>query len=68
MKKSGLLLMFIGAVMIAILMFAKLPIDFGLWIVLYLIGMVVAGSGIVVLLIYLAKGIKADKVKKNDLN
>lgn len=58
--------MFIGAVMLAIFMFADLTMDFGLWITGFLISMVVAITGIVMLIIYLAKGIKADKATKND--
>ncbi|WP_419959997.1 hypothetical protein [Psychrobacillus sp. BM2] len=66
MKIPGAVLMFIGAVMLAIFMFADLTMDFGLWITGFLISMVVAITGTVMLIIYLAKGIKADKATKND--
>ena len=68
MKILGAVLMFIGAVMLAIFMFADLTMNFGFWITGFLISMVIAGSGTVMLIIYLAKGIKADKTTKNDFN
>jgi len=58
--------MFIGAIMLAIFMFADLTMDFGLWITGFLISLLIAVSGTVTLIIYLAKGIKADKNFKND--
>lgn len=58
--------MFIGAIMLAIFMLADLTMDFSLWITGFLISMLVAVSGTVMLIIYLAKGIKADKISKND--
>ena len=58
--------MFIGAVMLAIFMFVDLKVDFGLWIIGFLISMIVAASGAVTLIFYLAKGIKADKASNND--
>lgn len=58
--------MFIGAIMLAIFMFADLTMDFGLWITGFLISLIIAVSGTVTLIIYLAKGIKADKNFKND--
>ena len=66
MKKIGVVLMFIGAVMLAIFMFVDLKVDFGLWIIGFLISMIIAASGAVTLIFYLAKGIKADKASKND--
>lgn len=66
MKRTGTVLMFIGAVLLGIFMFADLTMDFGLWITGFLISMVVAISGTVMLIIYLARGIKADKASKND--
>ena len=66
MKTIGAVLMFIGAVMLAIFMFVDLTMDFGLWIIGFLISMIVAASGAVTLIFYLAKGIKADKASKND--
>ncbi|PZX04637.1 hypothetical protein C7437_104149 [Psychrobacillus insolitus] len=66
MKKIGVVLMFIGAVMLATFMFVDLKVDFGLWITGFLISMIVAASGAVTLIFYLAKGIKADKASNND--
>lgn len=66
MKRTGTVLMFIGAVMLGIFMFADLRMDFNLWITGFLLSMVVAISGTVMLIIYLARGIKADKASKND--
>ncbi|MEK5217179.1 hypothetical protein [Psychrobacillus sp. FSL H8-0487] len=66
MKRTGTVLMFIGAVMLGIFMFADLTMDFALWITGFLVSMVVAISGTVMLIIYLARGIKADKASKND--
>ncbi|MEK3954968.1 hypothetical protein [Psychrobacillus sp. FSL K6-1464] len=66
MKRTGTVLMFIGAVLLGIFMFADLTMDFGLWITGFLISMVVAISGTVMLIIYLARGIKAEKASKND--
>ncbi|WP_277587034.1 hypothetical protein [Psychrobacillus antarcticus] len=66
MKVTGTVLMFIGAVMLAIFMFADLTMNFGLWITGFLISMLAAISGTVTLIIYLAKGIKSDKASKND--
>ncbi|MER2078898.1 hypothetical protein [Psychrobacillus psychrotolerans] len=66
MKRTGTVLMFIGAVMLGIFMFADLRMDFNLWIIGFLVSMVVAISGTVMLIIYLARGIKADKASKND--
>jgi uncharacterized protein (DUF983 family) len=66
LKIIGAVLMFIGAVMLAIFMFVDLTMDFGLWIIGFLISMIIAASGAVTLIFYLAKGIKADKASKND--
>jgi len=66
LKRTGAVLMFIGAAMLGIFMFADLTMDFGLWITGFLISMVIAVSGTVILIIYLARGIKADKASKND--
>ncbi|MEK5148443.1 hypothetical protein MKX53_15715 [Psychrobacillus sp. FSL K6-4615] len=66
MKRTGTVLMFIGAVMLGIFMFADLTMDFNLWITGFLLSMVVAISGTVMLIIYLARGTKADKASKND--
>lgn len=66
LKRTGTVLMFIGAVMLGIFMFADLTMDFDLWIIGFLVSIVIAISGTVMLIIYLARGIKADKASKND--
>jgi len=66
MKRTGAVLMFIGAVMLGIFLFADLTMDFGLWLTGFLISMIIAVTGTVMLIIYLARGIKADKATKND--
>ncbi|MET0960028.1 MAG: hypothetical protein ABWX58_06845 [Psychrobacillus psychrotolerans] len=66
LKRTGTVLMFIGAVMLGIFMFANLTMDFSLWVTGFLVSMVVAISGTVMLIIYFARGIKADKASKND--
>ena len=66
MKITGAVLMFIGAVMLAIFIFADLSMDFGLWVTGFSISTLVAVLGTVTLIIYLAKSIKADKTSKTD--
>ena len=65
MKTRGIVLMFIGAVMLAFFMYVNIPMSFGLWVTGFLISMLVAASGAVMLIVYLAKGIKADKRKNS---
>ena len=65
MKTRGIVLMFIGAVMLAFFMYVNIPMSFGLWITGFVISMLVAASGAVMLIVYLAKGIKADKRKNS---
>ena len=61
MKTRGIVLMFIGAVMLAFFMYVNIPMNFGLWLTGFLISMLIAASGAVMLIVYLAKGIKEDK-------
>jgi len=63
MKTRGIALMFIGAVMLAFFMYAKIPMNFGLWLTGFLMSMLIAASGAVMLIVYLAKGIKAEKME-----
>ena len=58
--------MFIGAVMLAVFMYVDMQISFGLWLTGFIISMLVAGSGAITMIVYLAKGIKADKLRKNE--
>ena len=62
MKTRGMALMFIGAVMLAFFMYVNIPMNFGLWLTGFLISMLIAASGAVMLIVYLAKGIKAEKM------
>ena len=62
MKTRGIALMFIGAVMLAFFMYVNIPMNFGLWLTGFLISMLIAASGAVMLIVYLAKGIKAEKM------
>ena len=66
LKNTGITLMFIGAVMLAIFLYVDMQISFGLWLTGFLISMLVAGTGAITMIVYLAKGIKADKLRKND--
>lgn len=63
MGKKGTLTMFIGAVIIAVLMFIDLPLNFGVWATLFIIGMIVAASGAIMSIASLSRKIKEDKVK-----
>jgi uncharacterized protein (DUF983 family) len=67
MKKTGIMMMFIGAVMLAIFMYVDLKLTFGLWLTGFIISMLIAGAGAVTLIIYLAKGIRDEKITKDDL-
>lgn len=61
MNKPGVLLMFLGAVLIALLLFINFPISFGVWVTLFIVSMVIAGIGTVLSIIELGKKIKADQ-------
>ena len=63
MKTRGIVLMFIGALMLAFFMYVNIPMSFALWMTGFIIGMLVAATGAVMLMIYLAKGIKEDQRK-----
>lgn len=53
--------MFIGAVLIALLLFINFPISFSVWVTLFIVSMVIAGSGTVLSIVELGKKIKADQ-------
>lgn len=61
MNKPGVLLMFLGAVLIALLLFINFPISFGIWVTLFIVSMVIAGIGTVLSIVELGKKIKADQ-------
>ena len=53
--------MFIGIILIAIFMLADIPMSFPFWLTGFIISMLVSCTGIVLLIINLAKAIKAEK-------
>ncbi len=57
-------MMFVGAIMIAICLFVNLPVSFGVWLVLFLFSMFIAGAGAVLAIIELAKSIKEEAESK----
>jgi hypothetical protein len=65
LKNWGLLLMFIGIVMIAIFTLADIQLSFTAWLIGFLLSLVVSGAGIIMLIVYLFKEIKAEKQSKN---
>jgi VIT1/CCC1 family predicted Fe2+/Mn2+ transporter len=60
--KPGVLLMFLGAILIAILLFVNLK--FTLWVTLFLASIAIAAVGAVLAIIDLAKKIKQEKMNK----
>ena len=60
--KPGVLLMFLGAILMAILLFVNLK--FTLWVTLFLASIAVAAVGAVLAIIDLAKKIKQEKMDK----
>ena len=66
MKKLGLLLLFIGIILIAIFMLTDIQMSFNFWLTGFLISMLVSAAGMVLLIIDLAKAIKAEKLAKKN--
>ena len=64
LKKLGLWLMFIGIILIAIFMLSDIQMSIQFWITGFIISMLVSCAGIVLLIIDLAKAIKAEKNRK----
>lgn len=64
MKKLGLLLMFIGIVLIAIFTLTNIQMSFNFWLIGFLISLLVSGAGIVLLIVDLAKAIREEKLSK----
>lgn len=64
LKKLGLLLMFIGIILIAIFMLSDIQMSIQFWLTGFIISMLVSCAGIVLLIIDLAKAIKAEKNQK----
>lgn len=64
MKKLGLLLMFIGIVLIAIFTLSNIQMTIEFWLIGFLISLFVSFVGIVLLIIDLAKAIKTENKLK----
>ena len=60
--KPGVLLMFLGAILIAVLLFVNLK--FTIWVTLFLASIAIAAVGAVLSIIELAKKIKQEKLNK----
>ena len=64
MGKPGILTMFLGAVLIAIVLLIDLNISFTTWLILFLISIIVAVIGTIMSIVELAKKIKAEQAEK----
>ncbi|CAM5195035.1 putative protein OS=Ureibacillus acetophenoni OX=614649 GN=SAMN05877842_105163 PE=4 SV=1 [Ureibacillus acetophenoni] len=64
MKKLGLLFLFIGIVLTSIFMFFEFGMTFEVWLIGFLISMAVSATGFVLLIIDLARAIKAENRSK----
>ena len=64
MGKPGVLTMFLGAVLIAIVLLIDLNISFTTWLILFLISIIVAVIGTIMSIVELAKKIKAEQAEK----
>ncbi len=64
MGKPGILTMFLGAVLIAILLLIDINISFNTWLILFLISIVVAAIGTIMSIVELAKKIKEEQAQK----
>lgn len=60
MDRRGMLLMFIGAIFIAVTLFINLPVSLLVWTVLFVVGLLIAATGTIMCIVTLAKSIKAD--------
>ena len=60
--KPGVLLMFLGAILIAVLLFVNLK--FTIWVTLFLASIAIAAVGAVLSILELAKKIKQEKLNK----
>ena len=64
MGKPGILTMFLGAVLIALVLLIDLNISFNTWLILFLISIAVAAIGTIMSMVELFKKIKAENVEK----
>lgn len=60
MDRRGMLLMFIGAILLAVLLLMNLPISFTVWISLFIPTLLIAATGTIICIVSLGKSIKAD--------
>ena len=64
MGKPGILTMFLGAVLIALVLLIDLNISFNTWLLLFLISIAVAAIGTIMSMVELFKRIKAENAEK----
>ena len=64
MGKPGVLIMFLGAVLIALVLLIDLNISFNTWLILFLISVAVATIGTIMSIVELAKKIKEEQAEK----
>ena len=64
MGKPGILTMFLGAVLIALVLLIDLNISFNTWLILFLISIAVAVIGTIMSMVELFKKIKAENAEK----
>ena len=64
MGKPGILTMFLGAVLIALVLLIDLNISFNTWLFLFLISIAVAAIGTIMSMVELFKKIKAENAEK----
>jgi len=64
MGKPGILTMFLGAVLIALVLLIDLNISFNTWLILFLISVAVATVGTIMSIVELAKKIKEEQAEK----
>jgi len=64
LKKLGLLFLFIGIILTSIFMFFDFGMTFEVWLIGFLVSMAVSATGFVLLIIDLARAIKAEKRSK----
>ena len=64
MGKPGILTMFLGAVLIALVLLIDLNISFNTWLILFLISIAVAAIGTIMSMVELFKKIKAENAEK----
>ena len=65
MGKPGILTMFLGAVLIALVLLIDLNISFNTWLILFLISIAVAVIGTIMSIAELVKKIKAEQAEKS---